>query len=171
MDKRTLLLTSWYFPLKVIRWEDAITMLYLAKADPVIDYQDEVRSPSTTMRLPAVVRLRRSVGKVKRGVKFSRVNVFTRDGFRCQYCGERLTLARLTYDHVIPRACGGRTEWTNIVTACRPCNGHKRDRTPEESGMFPLQRPFRPKTLPMTGPLIDPKSAPVEWHGFLVAPA
>ncbi len=171
MTKRTLLLTSWYFPLKVIRWEDAITMLYLKKADSVIDYDEEIRSPSTAMSLPAVLRLRRNIGKVKRGVKFSRVNVFTRDSFRCQYCGQRSAMSKLTYDHVVPRSCGGRTEWTNIVTACKPCNASKADRTPEESGMFPHNRPVRPKSLPLTGPVIDAARAPREWQDFLVATA
>jgi 5-methylcytosine-specific restriction endonuclease McrA len=169
--KRTLLLTSWYMPHKVIRWQDAVTMLFLDKADRVIDYQETICSPSVQMHAPAVIRLRRKIAKHKRGVRFSRVNVFTRDSFRCQYCRTRLPMSQLTYDHVTPRACGGRTEWTNIVTACRPCNSRKRDRTPDESGMFPHQAPVRPKALPMTGPVIDIARAPREWHEFLVLTA
>ena len=168
MNRRTLLLTSWYFPHKVIRWEHAITLLYLGKADSVVDYGEEIRSPSVTMMVPAVLRLRRKVGKSKRGVRFSRINVFTRDGHRCQYCGERHVASKLTFDHVIPRAAGGRTEWTNIVTACRACNGRKRDRTPDESGMFPLVEPRQPKSLPLRGPVIDVHKAPREWRDFLV---
>ena len=132
--KRTLLLTSWFFPLKVIRWEDAITMLYLNKADTVVEYDEMVSSPSVSLAVPAVMRLRRKLAKIKRGVKFSRVNVFTRDGFRCQYCNHKKPFSQLTYDHVIPRARGGRTEWTNIVTACRPCNHKKGSRTTDETG-------------------------------------
>ena len=168
MNKRTLLLTSWFFPHKVIRWEDAVTMLYLGKADVVIDYDEQLCSPSVSMNTPAVIRLRRSFGKVKRGVKFSRVNVFTRDGFRCQYCKGKLPMSKLTYDHVIPRSCGGRTEWTNIVTACKPCNGRKGNRTPDESGMFPSTAPRQPKSLPLIPPLIDIARAPREWRDFLV---
>jgi 5-methylcytosine-specific restriction endonuclease McrA len=169
--KRTLLLTSWFFPIKVVRWEDAVTMLYLDKADRVVDYGELVCSPSVSMHTPAVIRLRRSALRVKRSVKFSRINVFTRDGFRCQYCGQRFVMERLTYDHVLPRSSGGRTEWTNIVTACRTCNANKRNRTPDESGMFPLQPPFAPKTLPITAPYIDMARAPVEWRDFLVVSA
>ena len=165
---RTLLLTSWYFPHKVIRWQDAITMLCLGKADRVIDYDAVVRSPSVAMAVPAVLRLKKSVRRTKRRVRFSRVNVFTRDGHRCQYCGVRFPARQLTFDHVLPRASGGRTEWTNIVTACRPCNARKRDRTPDEAGMFPLNPPRRPKSLPLTPPRINPHKAPDEWHDFLV---
>ena len=168
MSKRTLLLTSWFFPHKVIRWEDAVTMLYLGKADTVVDYDEVVRSPSTRMNVPAVIRLRRSFGKAKKAVRFSRINVFTRDGFRCQYCGKRFAMNQLTFDHVTPRAAGGRTEWDNIVTACRPCNGKKGARTPDTSGMFPLRAPVRPASLPLTGPFVDVARAPREWRDFLV---
>ena len=171
MPHRTLLLTSWFFPHKVIGWEHAITLLYLDKADSVVDYGDSVSSPSVTMKVPAVIRLRRKIKNMKRGVKFSRVNVFTRDGFRCQYCTVKLPMSQLTFDHVIPRSCGGRTEWTNIVSACRPCNHRKRDRTPDESGMFPKSEPMQPKSLPLTGPVIDASRAPQEWRDFLVVSA
>ncbi len=171
MMSRTLLLTSWFFPHTIIRWEDAVTMLYLSKADRVIDYEQEIHSPSVSMKMPAVVRLRRKFGRTKRGVKFSRINVFTRDGFRCQYCSTKLPMGQLTYDHVIPRSCGGRTEWTNIVSACRPCNSRKGNRTADESGMFLRNAPVRPKTLPMTRPIIDVEHAPREWRDFLVVTA
>ena len=169
--KRTLLLTSWFFPLKIIRWEDAITMLYLNKADTIVEYDETVSSPSVSLRVPAVMRLRRKLAKIKRGVKFSRVNVFTRDGFRCQYCNNKKPFSQLTYDHVVPRSRGGRTEWTNIVTACRPCNHRKGNRTPDETGMFPHKRPVRPKALPLAGPVIDMTQAPLEWRDFLTVNA
>ncbi len=167
--KRTLLLTSWFFPHRVIRWQDAVTMLYVDKAERLIDYDEEIRSPSTIMKLPAVIRLRRKLGKTKRGVRFSRVNVFTRDGFRCQYCTVKLPMNKLTYDHVTPRRCAGRTEWTNIVTACYRCNARKGGRTPDEAGMFPLKAPRRPASLPLAAPIIDITRAPREWHDFLVS--
>lgn len=58
-------------------------------------------------------------------------NVLRRDGFRCAYCGRRAS----TRDHVVPRSHGGPTTWLNLVAACEPCNGRKRDRTPEQAGM------------------------------------
>ncbi len=164
-NNHTLLLTAWYFPHKVIRWQDAITLLYLDKADAVVEYDETIASPSVTMGKPAVVRLCR---QKRSGVKFSRVGVFKRDAFRCQYCGVAQGMSKLTFDHVIPRKRGGRTEWTNIVTACRSCNGKKGCRTPDEAGMFPKNVPVRPKSLPLSGPMIDPAHAPREWHDFLV---
>lgn len=41
---------------------------------------------------------------------------------RCAYCGKRRPL---TLDHVIPLAKGGNHTASNVVPACRPCNGRK----------------------------------------------
>jgi 5-methylcytosine-specific restriction endonuclease McrA len=166
---RTLLLSPWYFPIKVLRWEDAVKMRYEDTADVVAEYDAEIRSPSVTWRVPAVMRLRRMPSAAKRGVKFSRMNVYQRDGYRCQYCRRRLPASALSYDHVVPRAAGGRTDWTNIVTACRPCNTRKDSKTCDEAGMWPLVAPYRPKSLPLTAPRIDPETAPAEWQAFLNA--
>jgi 5-methylcytosine-specific restriction endonuclease McrA len=167
MQRHVLVLTSWYFPYQVIPWQAAITQLYLGKAERLADYAEEVRSPSITMKMPAVVRLRRDLGKRKRGIKFSRFNVYTRDDFRCQYCGERKPMRELTFDHVVPRAHGGSTTWDNIVTACKPCNSAKGRRSCDEAGMFPRREPVRPKTLPLHSPVGDPDRAPTEWLPFL----
>jgi 5-methylcytosine-specific restriction endonuclease McrA len=169
MNARTLVLTPWYFPHKVVRWEDAITLFYLGKVDVVVSYDDEIRSPSTTLRMPAVVRLKKKISTKKRGVKFSRLNVYLRDEFTCMYCATKLPISKLTYDHVRPRSRGGRTEWENIVTACYPCNAKKANKTPDESGMWPNKAPHRPTTLPLIPPLIDPATAPIEWRDFAVA--
>ena len=80
-----------------------------------------------TMRLPSVVAMRDFVPIPKR-VAFTRFNVFLRDRFRCQYCGERVHGRRLTFDHVKPRSLGGVTEWKNVVAACDPCNLRKANR-------------------------------------------
>lgn len=169
MSKRVLLLTPWYFPIRVLRWQDAVKMKYEGTVDVVAEYAEEVRSPSVTWKLPAVVRLRRMAPSNKRGVKFSRVNVYQRDGYRCQYCGKKFPARELSYDHVVPRAAGGRTVWENIVTACKPCNARKDAKTCDEAGMWPLNPPLRPKVLPLTSPIIDPTTAPEEWHGFVAA--
>jgi len=163
---RTLLLSPWYFPMKILRWQDAVTMMYLDKAEVVVSYKDEIRSVRSSIKMPAVLRLKRAIRATKRAVKFSRVNVYTRDKFTCQFCNTKLPWSQLTYDHVVPRAAGGRTEWENIVTACRPCNSRKDSRSCDESGMWPTKAPARPKSLPLTPPLM-PDSMPDEWLAFV----
>ena len=64
-----------------------------------------------------------------RRVAFTRFNVFLRDRFTCQYCGEAFASSALTFEHVIPRSRGGQTTWSNIVTACVPCNTRKASST------------------------------------------
>jgi len=85
MAKRTLVLTPWYFPHKVVSWQTAVTMMYLGKVDVLVSYSEEIRSPSTTIKTPAVLRLKKKVITIKRGVRFSRLNVYTRDNFTCMY--------------------------------------------------------------------------------------
>ena len=158
-------------PHKVISWQRAVVLSLLGKVEVVVEYDEVVRSPSLALRAPAVVRmLHRAPAAFRRGaIRFGRVNVFRRDGFRCQYCGVVLRARDLTFDHVIPRARGGRTDWENIVTCCRPCNDDKRDRTPEEAGMKLVRRPVKPTWLPP----IDARvacardSAPAEWRAFV----
>jgi len=70
---------------------------------------------------------------------------------------------------VVPRSRGGATRWDNIVSACHPCNRIKGNRTPEQAGMDPLRKPYRPQTLPMLPPRIDLETAPVEWRVFCEA--
>ena len=144
----TLLLNATYEPMKVISWQRAITLLFLNKAEMVESYDEVIRSISHAVRKPAVVRLRR-YARQDRSVKFSRENVYRRDDFSCQYCGARPGAAALTLDHVVPRARGGKTEWTNIVTACVRCNAVKADRTPEQARMPLPRRPFKPASMPM----------------------
>jgi len=167
MHTRTLLLNALYIPIRVIPWEAAVKLRYEGTVDVVAEYTDEIRSPSVTWRMPAVVRLKRMPKQRKRGVKFSRVNVYLRDKFCCQYCGKRCAFSELTYDHVVPRSSGGRTEWRNIVAACGPCNLRKGNRSCDNAGMWPRTEPVEPRSLPQATPRIDTANAPEEWLAFV----
>ena len=166
MEHKTLVLTNWFFPYQILGWRDAITQVYTGDSTVVTSYDEEVRSPSVVWKIPAVVRLRPDI-RPQRKVKFSRFNVFTRDHFTCQYCGQRKVMRELTFDHMIPRKRGGQTRWTNIVTACRTCNTHKGSMTCDEAGMFPRHLPVRPKSLPLVSPVRDLEWAPEEWHDWV----
>jgi 5-methylcytosine-specific restriction endonuclease McrA len=144
---KTLLLNAWMTPHTIVPWQRAVVLVLLGKVDVLEEYDEEIRSKSVTLRTPAVVRLRTFAAPRKRRVRFSRSNVFLRDGFRCQYCGERKGAGELNLDHVVPRAKGGPTTWENIVASCYPCNERKGGRTPEEAGMRLRKRPFKPRTL------------------------
>lgn len=70
--------------------------------------------------------------------------LFQRDQYTCLYCGKSHKGSALTRDHVIPMSRGGKDHWANVVTACRRCNTHKGNRTPEESHIPLLAVPYIP---------------------------
>ena len=107
-----------YYPLSLWSWQDAIKAVFLDRVNIVAEYEHSVSSVSFSMRVPSVVSLKTYV-KPSRHPAFTRFNVFLRDRFQCQYCG---TPEDLTFDHVVPRRCGGATTWENVVAACSPCN-------------------------------------------------
>jgi len=51
-----------------------------------------------------------------------RFEVFKRDSFTCQYCGDEAPRAVLHVDHINPVAAGGGNEIVNLVTSCSQCN-------------------------------------------------
>ena len=167
MKTQTLLLTNGYEPLQVIGWQRAITLLALDKVDVVEEYDAEIRAVSLVVRVPAVLRLRKAFRRFARPVKFSRVNIYARDGYRCQYCGQTCTTSELTYDHVIPRSRGGRTCWENIVSACYACNRRKANRTPAEAGMKLLSMPARPTWMPSVAIRVSARSVPDAWRDYV----
>lgn len=112
-------------PMSVIPWTDAIRLVFQEKVRVVHEYEDwEVRSPSVTWKVPSVVMCSEYV-KWNRMVKYSRTNILLRDLFTCQLCGAKPPASQLTLDHVVPRVHGGKTNWTNIVAACKSCNHNK----------------------------------------------
>jgi 5-methylcytosine-specific restriction endonuclease McrA len=167
---RTLLLTPWMAPHRVLTWERAVVLVVLGKVDVLEEYDDVIRAPSRSLRTPAVVRLKKGPA-TKHVVRFSRINVYTRDGFRCQYCGAKKTMRDLNYDHVVPRVRGGKTAWENIVTSCYACNDRKGSRTPEEAGMTLRRKPFKPSSLPVAPVLrITRSEMPDAWLPYCDQP-
>ncbi|MBN1626353.1 MAG: HNH endonuclease [Deltaproteobacteria bacterium] len=165
--EQVLLLNISYEPLKVINWKKAITMLCLGKVEVIEEYTQDIHSISFTVKMPSVVRLLSMVKRVKNPVKFSRQNIYARDRYKCQYCGKRFPCEELTYDHVLPKSRGGRTEWENIVTCCMDCNRKKGGRMPHEASMNLIRRPFQPDWVPSIRITIGFKEVPQSWRDYL----
>lgn len=163
----TLLLSQSYEPIKIISWQRAITLLFLGKVEVVEEYAHDVRSVTVVIKIPAVVRLLRAFRRHHKPVKFSRVNIYARDGYTCQYCGVRLSVSELTYDHVVPRSQGGATDWTNIVTCCHECNRVKGGRTPRQAGMQLRALPVQPNWVPAVTIRVSLRSVPDAWRDYL----
>lgn len=165
--QQTLVLDQGYQPHRVVTWQRAVIMLFDGKAEVLEEYDDLIRSISITLKMPAVVRLLGRVRRPQRRVRFSRLNVATRDRFTCQYCQKRLPLSRLTYDHVVPRSQGGLTRWTNIVMACHPCNQRKANKTPAQAGMHLRAAPEQPNWLPAITLRLNVGDVPSAWASWL----
>jgi 5-methylcytosine-specific restriction endonuclease McrA len=152
--KRTLVLNMDYSPIKVICWQRAITLTYIGKEIPgegvtPVEYYDEVvySGSGKAFPIPAVVVTNRYI-KRKKTVPIKKSTVFARDGFKCQYCGREYHPEYLTFDHVISKdewrkkkIPGNYTNWTNIVTACSPCNRKKSNKSLAQCGMKLLSQP------------------------------
>jgi 5-methylcytosine-specific restriction endonuclease McrA len=162
-----LLLDQALQPLKAVSWQKAITLLSLGKIEVISEYDGFVRSPTLVLKMPAVARLLRVFKRFRKPVKFSRISIFARDKFYCQYCGNKGTINNLTYDHVIPRGQGGKTEWGNIVSCCGCCNKNKANRTPAQANMKLLNTPKRPNWVPAIEIQLSNQSFPNQWREFL----
>lgn len=57
-----------------------------------------------------------------------RFEVFKRDSFTCQYCGESAPSVVLNADHIHPVKEGGTTDLLNLITSCFACNAGKKDK-------------------------------------------
>lgn len=154
-----------YYPLSLWPWQTAVKAMFLDRVDVVAHYEREVHSPNLTLKLPSVIALKSFV-KPSQHPAFTRFNLFLRDHFTCQYCGRP---KELTFDHVVPRAYGGRTTWENVVTACAPCNLKKGGRTPREAQMAILQEPHRPTSwqLQEHGRRFPPNYLHETWRDWL----
>ena len=157
-----------YFPLSTWSWQETIKAIFLERVDVVSHYDRVVRSPSAVHRLPSVVALKQYVPQNRRP-PFTRFNVFLRDRFSCQYCADGFPTPELTFDHLVPRSRGGRTSWSNVVTACTRCNLAKGNRLPSECGMRPLSQPTMPTMyeLQERGRAYPPNFLHESWRDFL----
>lgn len=154
-----------YYPLSLWPWQDAIKAAFLDRVDIVSEYDEVVRSPSMSLRIPSVVVLKDYVKPQKR-VAFTRFNLFLRDEFLCQYCGNKTDL---TFDHVIPRAAGGVTSWENVVAACAPCNLRKGSKSLRQVSMSLRKPPRQPSASELLnmGRRFPPNHLHESWLDFL----
>jgi len=162
-----LVLNKNWAALRIITAAEALADLFVGRVEAVeTDYQaydfaswhdlsahatrfepegrDFVKTVSSAVLVPAVVRLLR-FDRVHRPVmRLSRQNVYLRDNYTCQYTGQKLPARKLNLDHVIPSSQGGRTTWTNLVCCAVDVNSQKGGRTPAQAGLKLIRRPRRP---------------------------
>ena len=164
----TLCLDVGYQPRQTVSWQKAIVWVLEKIVEVVEEHPDRyIRTANWSVKMPSVVRFLKPSSR-KKAVKFSRQNVYARDGGRCQYCGNRVPMHEITYDHVVPRSQGGITRWENVVICCSADNQRKGGRTPEQAGMHLRSMPVRPKKLPdLAHNMTYRKGMPENWRNWL----
>ena len=178
--KRALLLNADYSPLHFISDVRAVVLLLKGRAEVIPGHSGALSlwdeffvSPGPVLGgeprrtfVPATLRLFRRVNKKWKPPKFRKKVLFNRDAWRCQYCSEELVWDSVTIDHILPISRGGKTSWSNCVTACRTCNKTKADMTPAEAGMKLRSVPGTPTSLHFWDVMRSNASHP-DWEPYL----
>ena len=181
LNSNVLVLNRSYLPVHVTTVRRAFTLIFQGTALAVnaeyetFDFEswqrqpageDAIGTPSGDIRVPRVIVLRTYDRVPRRHVRYSRLNIFARDKFTCQYCGMRPHRSQLNLDHVIPRTLGGRTTWENVVCSCVDCNRRKGGRTPQQARLRLSRQPSRPRWTPLMNH-IGSGVRYTEWQPFL----
>ena len=167
-----LLLNADYSPLKTVNLQRTLSLLMNGKVDVVETVPDKVlRSPSVSIPMPSVLRLRYYRNVPRRRMVWSRRGVFARDNYTCVFCGQKLTREDATVDHLTPRETCARmgvraSTWSNTACSCPKCNRRKAARSLEDSGMHFKDPNFEPR-IPRTNYLVVSGEIPEEWRVYL----
>ncbi len=145
INEPVLVLNENYLPLNICKVRRAVVLVLIGKAEVIENGRGYVLSANGEFEIPSVIRLVYLVHKKYQPRKMTKLEIFNRDKFTCQYCGKEVK--DLTLDHVIPRHRNGQHTWENVVTACIPCNRKKAGRTPAEAGMPLLRQPRAPGNI------------------------
>ena len=160
-------------PLSVISWQDAMRLVFQGKVKVIKSYDNwKIRSQFLEIDVPSIVIMSQQA-KWNKELKYSRTNVYLRDSFTCQLqitnkCKElhgKVKVSELTLDHIVPRSLGGKTNWLNITTSCKNCNGEKG----ADETIVPKKKPHRPTYYEV---LSKRKNLPIhirdeEWKHYL----
>jgi len=128
-----LVLNANYEPLNVCTTKRALVLIFSEKASLVLNGRGHIKTVSTHYPAPSIIRLDSNIKRPHPKVKLTKIEVFRRDNFTCQYCGTKTST--LTIDHVIPRHLGGAHSWENLVAACPVCNHRKGGKTLAQANM------------------------------------
>jgi len=166
INSNVLVLNRTFFPVNVITVKNAFCMLYRGAAKAVdsqyktFDYdswsqisvehrEEAVALVNRLIKIPRVIILVTYDRIPKTQIRFTRANIFARDGNICQYCGRSFPKNELSIDHLIPRSYGGKSTWENVVCSCFGCNRIKGGKTPNQAGMKLLSTPTKPRWTPL----------------------
>ena len=168
MSKKTLLLNASYEVLSFIAERKVFKLIFKDKVEVISSWDEIITWDNGKIKYPSILRLKNHVRRNYFNSNFSRKALVKRDRSSCQYCNKKLTASQITIDHVLPRAQGGITSFTNCVICCQICNNYKADRTPEQAKMVLLKKPTHPSFSAAHHHITDPQEHwHPEWDSFL----
>jgi len=142
MSDQVLVLNANFEPINICGFRRAFGLIITEKASLVSNGRGYFYTSQSKYPIPSVIRLHRMIHRPRAQVHLTRKEIFRRDHYTCQYCGDHAT--NLTIDHVMPKHLGGNFTWENLVTACSVCNHKKGGRTLQEANMKLLRIPKAP---------------------------
>ena len=158
-----LVLNLNYVPLNICTGRRAVILVGKGKAELLENHRGQLRTVTSSVDVPSVIRLVYMVKKPFLPRKLSKKEVFLRDRFTCQYYGKKTQ--DLTLDHVVPRRQQGGHTWDNVVAACNRCNLRKAGRTPAEANMLLKKEPRAPDPNPYL--ILQNRTLLDEWLPYI----
>ena len=165
VERPVLVLNQSYEPLNVCRARRAVVLIYSGKAELLENGSGFIHSANHIFPLPSVIRICYMIKRPRLQPKLTRLEVFNRDKYTCQYCGKETH--QLTLDHVIPRHLGGEHKWENLVSACVSCNRRKAGKTPEQARMNLSHSPFPPHSSNLFNIPYHYRQTQHQWQKYL----
>ncbi len=164
LNEKVLVLDKNYRPIRITNVRGAIYLVFREAANIIdqdynvftldewlrhsrhrTEMKDEefraLRSVSNVFGVPKIIILKNYIQRKVRAPSCTKMNVFIRDMYQCQYCSVKLAQGNATVDHVIPRSKGGDLTWENAVTSCKECNNLKGSKTLIQCNMKLLKKP------------------------------
>ena len=140
-------------PIDWLNWEEAVCLyardlVVWTLGDLVRTVQggiSRITGQQSKVELPSIIACGgEQMARPRTNYPLNNPTLFARDSYLCLYCAHDFKANELTRDHIQPTSRGGLDRWENVVSACRRCNQHKANRTPEEANMQLVALPFKP---------------------------
>ena len=167
-NKRALLLSPYYEVINFVSFKKTIKLIINDKVEIISNWNDIINWDTGSMKYPSILRLKKSFSRNYLNSNFNRGALIKRDDSSCQYCNCKLARSQVTIDHIIPKAQGGTTTFTNCVVACHNCNNYKGNQTPEQAHMKLIKKPTHPSFLTGCYDINYPNEWFDEWDNFIV---
>ncbi len=186
--EKTLVLNSSYQFVGIVEWQKAISQIYQGDAEVLHEWDGAVNdfvpisyertvanfNRKYVYKIPAIIRLFNNnviVTKIKK-LKYSKINIFYRDNYTCQYCGYKwdgvsVKTKKMTVDHVMPVSKGGKSSFENCVTACNECNFKKGDKLLGDCGMKLFHKPNTPSIGMLLRRRMNKRKIHKSWEPYL----